>query len=154
MAFMSQRDATPRDIAIGLLARREYSRAELAQRLKKKAFDDTAIDECLDALAEQGLQSDARFAASFVRSRILRGQGVIRIKGELRQRGVDQETLNAAFEEVEEGEQIDWFELARETLARRFDSPGETPKERARRERFLASRGFDFEQIRYALSCL
>mgnify|MGYP003633477383 FL=1 len=154
MAFMSQRDATPRDIAIGLLARREYSRAELAQRLKKKAFEDTAINECLDALAEQDLQSDARFAASFIRSRILRGQGVIRIKGELRQRGVDQETLNTAFDEVEEREQVDWFELAREALARRFDSPGDTPKERARRERFLASRGFDFEQIRYALSCL
>lgn len=154
MAFSSQRDATPRDIAIGLLARREYSRAELAQRLKKKAFDEAAIDECLDTLVEQGLQSDARFVASFVRSRILRGQGVIRIKGELRQRGVDQETLNTAFKEVEEGEQVDWFELARETLARRFDSAGETPKERARRERFLASRGFDFEQIRYALSCL
>jgi len=154
MAFMSQRDATPRDIAIGLLARREYSRAELAQRLKKKAFEDTAINECLDVLAEQDLQSDARFAASFIRSRILRGQGVIRIKGELRQRGVDQETLNTAFDEVEEREQVDWFELAREALARRFDSPGDTPKERARRERFLASRGFDFEQIRYALSCL
>jgi regulatory protein len=154
MAFTSQRDATPRDIAIGLLARREYSCAELAQRLKKKAFDDAAIDECLDTLVEQGLQSDARFAASFVRTRILRGQGVIRIKGELRQRGVDQETLNAAFEAVEEAEGTDWFELARETLARRYTSPGETPKERARRERFLASRGFDFEQIRYALSCL
>lgn len=154
MAFGSQRDATPRDIAIGLLARREYSRAELAQRLRKKAFDEAAIDECLTALVEQGLQSDARFAASFVRSRLLRGQGVIRIKGELRQRGVDQEALNVAFAEVEESEQVDWFELARETLARRFDAPGDNPKERARRERFLANRGFDFEQIRYALSCL
>tara|TARA_R110002012_G_scaffold7675_9_gene35683 strand:- start:4641 stop:5105 length:465 start_codon:yes stop_codon:yes gene_type:complete len=154
MAFMSQRDATPRDIAIGLLARREYSRAELAQRLKKKNFDDAAIDECLDTLIDQGLQSDARFAASFVRTRILRGQGVIRIKGELRQRGVDQETLGAAFETVEAEEQVDWFELARETLERRFKTPGDTPKERARRERFLANRGFDFEQIRYALSCL
>ncbi|MEA2119862.1 regulatory protein RecX [Halovibrio sp. HP20-50] len=154
MAFTSQRDASPRDIAIGLLARREYSRAELAQRLQKKAFDEAAIDDCLNTLIEQGLQSDARFAEVFVRSRILRGQGVIRIKGELRQRGVDQETLSAAFEAVEEGENIDWFELARETLARRFESPGETPKERARRERFLANRGFDFEQIRYALSCL
>ncbi|GEN29034.1 regulatory protein RecX [Halovibrio variabilis] len=154
MAFTSQRDASPRDIAIGLLARREYSRAELAQRLKKKAFDEAAIDDCLDTLIEQGLQSDARFAAVFVRSRMLRGQGVIRIKGELRQRGVDQDTLSAAFEAVEESENVDWFELARETLARRFDSPGETPKERARRERFLVNRGFDFEQIRYALSCL
>lgn len=154
MAFTSQRDASPRDIAIGLLARREYSRAELAQRLRKKAFDEAAINECLDTLIEQGLQSDARFAAVFVRSRILRGQGTIRIKGELRQRGIDQETLSAAFEAVEESENVDWFELARETLARRFESPGETPKERARRERFLANRGFDFEQIRYALSCL
>ncbi|MDN7131021.1 regulatory protein RecX [Halomonas sp. MC140] len=154
MAFASQRDATPRVIAIGLLARREYSRAELAQRLAKKSFEPAAIDECLDTLIEQGFQSDERFAASFVRSRILRGQGVIRIKGELRQRGVDQETLNAAFESVVANEQVDWFELARETLARRFTSAGETPKERAKRERFLASRGFDFEQIRYALSCL
>ncbi|MDN6323159.1 MAG: regulatory protein RecX [Halomonas sp.] len=154
MAFNAQRDATARDIAIGLLVRREYSRAELAQRLKKKAFDDDAIDECLDALVEQDLQSDARFAASFVRSRILRGQGVIRIKGELRQRGVDQETLNDAFTAVVESEHVDWFELARDTLSRRFTTPGETPKERAKRERFLASRGFDFEQIRYALSCL
>lgn len=154
MAFTSQRDASPRDIAIGLLARREYSRAELAQRLRKKAFDEAAINDCLDTLIEQGLQSDARFAAVFVRSRILRGQGTIRIKGELRQRGIDQETLSAAFEAVEESENVDWFELARETLARRFESPGETPKERARRERFLANRGFDFEQIRYALSCL
>lgn len=154
MAFNSQRDASPRDIAIGLLARREYSRAELAQRLQKKSFDNAAIEECLDTLIEQDLQSDARFAANFVRSRIIRGQGVIRIKGELRQRGVDQETLNTALAAIEESEQVDWFELARETLARRFTSPGENPKERARRERFLASRGFDFEQIRYALSCL
>ncbi len=89
-----------------------------------------------------------------MRSRILRGQGVIRIKGELRQRGIHQDILSEALASVEASENMDWFELARETLARRFSSPGENPKERARRERFLAARGFDFEQIRYALSCL
>ncbi|MBP5979384.1 MAG: regulatory protein RecX [Halomonas sp.] len=152
--FASSRDATPRDIALQLLSRREYSRAEIAQRLKKKAFENADIEACLDTLEEQGLQSDVRFAESFIRSRIIRGQGVIRIKGELRQRGVDQEVLNNALASVEENEGVDWFELASETLARRFSSPGDTPKERAKRERFLASRGFDFEQIRYALSCL
>ncbi|KAE8439732.1 MULTISPECIES: regulatory protein RecX [Halomonadaceae] len=152
--FPSNADASPRDVAIQLLARREYSRVELARKLQQKSFDGDEIEACLDALAEQSLQSDARFAESFVRSRIARGQGVIRIKGELRQRGIDQETLTAALEAVEEREAIDWFELAKETLARRYDSPGDTPKERAKRERFLATRGFDFEQIRYALSCL
>ena len=152
--FPSNADASPRDVALQLLARREYSRVELARKLQQKSFDGDEIEACLDALAEQSLQSDARFAESFVRSRIARGQGVIRIKGELRQRGIDQETLTAALEAVEEREAIDWFELAKETLARRYDSPGDTPKERAKRERFLATRGFDFEQIRYALSCL
>lgn len=152
--FPSNADASPRDVAIQLLARREYSRVELARKLQQKSFDGDEIEACLDALAEQSLQSDARFAESFVRSRIARGQGVIRIKGELRQRGIDQETLTAALEAVEEREAVDWFELAKETLARRYDSPGDTPKERAKRERFLATRGFDFEQIRYALSCL
>ncbi|SDN66326.1 regulatory protein RecX [Vreelandella arcis] len=152
--FSSSRDATPRDVAIQLLARREYARAELARKLEHKAFAAEDIDACLEALVEQGLQSDARFAESFIRSRIHRGQGVIRIKGELRQRGIDQETSAAAFAVVEEREAVDWFELAREALARRFSSPGATPQERAKRERFLASRGFDFDQIRYALSCL
>ncbi|MBZ5487207.1 regulatory protein RecX [Halomonas aquamarina] len=152
--FGTSRDATPREIVIQLLARREYSRAELAQKLRQKAFESAAIEECLDAVAEQGLQSDARFAESFVRSRILRGQGIIRIKGELRQRGIHQDTMSEALASVEASEDVDWFELARDTLARRFSSPGDTPKERARRERFLAARGFDFEQIRYALSCL
>ncbi|PRY65145.1 regulatory protein [Vreelandella songnenensis] len=152
--FGASRDATPREIVVQLLARREYSRAELAQKLRQKAFESADIEECLDTVAEQGLQSDVRFAESFVRSRILRGQGVIRIKGELRQRGIHQDILSEALASVEASENVDWFELARETLARRFSSPGENPKERARRERFLAARGFDFEQIRYALSCL
>lgn len=152
--FASSRDATPRDIALQLLSRREYSRAEIAQKLKKKAFENADIEACLDALEAQGLQSDVRFAESFIRSRIIRGQGVIRIKGELRQRGINQEILSNALAVVEEHEGVDWFELASNTLARRFSSPGDTPKERAKRERFLASRGFDFEQIRYALSCL
>lgn len=152
--FASNADASAREVAIQLLARREYSRAELARKLQQKSFDDDDISTCLDALAESALQSDARFAESFVRSRISRGQGVIRIKGELRQRGVDGETLMAALTAVEERESVDWFELARETLRRRFSSPGDSSKERAKRERFLATRGFDFEQIRYALACL
>lgn len=145
---------SPRDIAIALLARREYARAELASRLAHKQVPPEEIDVCLNALAEQGLQSDARFAESFIRSRILRGQGVRRIDSELRQRGIDAITYTAALAEVEAQEGVDWFELARETLSRRFSTPGDSPKEQARRERFLANRGFEFDQIRYALSSL
>ena len=144
-------DATPRDDAIRLLARREYSRAELEGRLTAKGHDSAAVVECLDALADEGLQSDTRFTESFLRSRILRGQGPLKIRVELSRRGIDRELVRSAFSEQEGQGGVDWFALACETLRRRFSGPGDSPRERARRERFLAGRGFDFEQVRHAL---
>ncbi|WP_017429760.1 regulatory protein RecX [Vreelandella jeotgali] len=146
--------ASPREIAIGFLARREYSRAELEGRLARKGVEPDVIADCLDELAEQGLQSDERFAESYARERVLRGQGERRIRSELFQRGVDTDTQRQALASVVEQEDVDWFELARAVLARRFSTPGDTPKERARRERFLASRGFEFDQIHHALTAL
>ncbi|WP_302139552.1 regulatory protein RecX [Halomonas alkalicola] len=151
MFAQADSDATPRDDAIRLLARREYSRAELATRLAAKGHEPAAIGECLDALEAQGLQSDARFAETFLRSRILRGQGPLKIRQALSQRGIERELVRSAFSEQEGQGGVDWFALACETLARRFSGPGDTPRERARRERFLAGRGFDFEQVRHAL---
>ncbi|WP_404298881.1 regulatory protein RecX [Halomonas sp.] len=151
-------DSTPREDALRLLARREYSRAELVSRLSAKAHGVDAIAECLDALAEQGLQSDERFAESFLRSRIMRGQGPLKIRQALSQRGIERELIRTVFAQAQGDEQggeqggADWFTLACEILARRFSGPGDTPRERARRERFLAGRGFDFDQVRHALS--
>lgn len=139
---------SPRDVAIRLLARREYSRHELESRLAAKGHAAEDVAACLDALAEQGLQSDARFAEHFVRSRIQRGQGPRKVRAELDQRGVGRETVGEVLEDAE----VDWYRLAAETLARRFRGPGDAPKERAKRERFLAGRGFEFDQLKHALS--
>ncbi|WP_163558051.1 regulatory protein RecX [Halomonas sp. NO4] len=143
-------DAAPREDAIRLLARREYARAELAARLAAKGHTPEAVAECLDALAAEGLQSDARFAESFLRARLARGQGPVKIRLELEQRGVERERVRAAFHQAQ-ADGTDWFALAAAALARRFSGPGDTPRERARRERFLAGRGFDADQVRHAL---
>jgi regulatory protein len=150
----SERASSPRDDAIRLLARREYARAELTQRLAARAHSAEAIADCLDALADEGLQSDARFVESFVRSRIARGQGPLKVRAELERRGVERALIAAALAEAEREGKVDWFELAAVTLARRYSQPDATPRERARRERFLASRGFEFEHVRYALERL
>ena len=90
-------EATPRDDAIRLLARREYARAELAERLAAKGHAAAEVEACLDALAEAGLQSDARFAESFLRSRLARGQGPVKIRLELERRGVEREVVATAL---------------------------------------------------------
>ncbi|MCW4149682.1 recombination regulator RecX [Halomonas sp. 18H] len=143
-------DSSPRDDAIRLLARREYGRQELRQRLAAKGHEPDQVEACLDELEEQGLQSDQRFAESFLRSRVARGQGPVKVRAELGQRGIDDATQAQAFDEV--ADEVDWYELAAAVLARRFSGPGDSPRERARRERFLAGRGFDFDQLRHAMT--
>lgn len=136
--------------AMNLLARREYSRHELWQKLVARfAEHREAIDAVLDRLADDDLQSDERFAESFVRARIQRGQGRLRIVTELRHKGVASHHIDTALA----GADVDWFALAADVLERRFgcDTPCDL-RERARRMRFLQQRGFGGDEIREALA--
>ncbi len=109
----------PRERAIALLARREYSRAELEQRLAAKGVESDEIAATLDTLAAEGLQSDTRFAEIFVRSRVQLGHGPVRIRGDLAQRGIDDALAALALE----AEAPDWQALACQALAKRFAGP-------------------------------
>ena len=55
--------------AMNLLARREHSYVELERKLKQRGFADSVIEQALQRLQEQGLQSDQRFVESFIRAR-------------------------------------------------------------------------------------
>ncbi|WP_240725113.1 regulatory protein RecX [Mangrovimicrobium sediminis] len=127
-----------------LLARREHSRRELCDKLKRRFHDPALVEAQVDRLADEGLQSDQRFAESFLRQRVSRGHGPLRVRQELRQRGVTDEQMEAAFA----GEPCDWFDLAAQALQRKFgDSPCVDMRERARRARFMQYRGFAFEHF-------
>ncbi|OHV13856.1 regulatory protein RecX [Kushneria phosphatilytica] len=144
---MSEMQRDPREDAIVLLARREYSVVELRERLARHEHEPETIEQVLNALQAEGLQSDSRFAEQFLRSRVNRLQGPRRIEAELRQRGIDQALIVTTLSEST----VDWFALACQALRRRFDGPGNDRREQAKRLRFLASRGFDGEQGYHAL---
>jgi regulatory protein len=134
--------------AMDLLARREHSRSELWLKLKKRFGDDERIHEQLDRLSEENLQSDSRFAESFLRQRIGRGHGPMRIRQEMRQRGIADGDIAAALE----AEQPDWCALAEATYRRKFGAlPPEDIKARARRSRFMQYRGFGLDQYQHLL---
>jgi len=134
-----------RRAAMDLLARREHSIRELRHKLRRRFGDTPLVDEALSALAEDNLQSDERYAASFVRQRAARGYGPVRIRQEMREKGLDKSAIALALE----GAQMDWRALAVEVSRKKF---GETPPgdaaERARRSRFLLYRGFDADDVR------
>ncbi|MEZ5502052.1 MAG: regulatory protein RecX [Halioglobus sp.] len=128
--------------AMNLLARREHSLRELRDKLKRRFANLAVIDEQLSRLAEEGLQSDARFAQSYARQRIDRGYGPLRMREELRERGVTESDIDSALQELA----VDWRVLAGAVLQKKFGvHPPEDFTEKARRARFMQYRGFAME---------
>ncbi|MBY5990559.1 regulatory protein RecX [Ferrimonas balearica] len=137
--------------AVGLLSRRDHSREELRQKLRSRGFVASEIEQALSRADDWGYLDDARFAEGFVRYRSARGMGPIRLANELRERGVASDIIKAAIGECEQ----DWFALCETTCERKFGRRPPTDfKSRAKVQRYLAYRGFDMEQIRYALDAL
>ena len=60
---------SPKTLAVRWLARRDYSRAELTQRLRRRGIAEAEIERALDELAAAGYLSDARYAQAVVAQR-------------------------------------------------------------------------------------
>ena len=138
----SERDAYY--VAIDLLSRREHSRVELESKLANKGFPEEQIAQAMVQLLENDLQSDQRYLEDFVRSRLLKGSGPLKIAHELRQRGIAEGELHSYLE----SQHIDWLEVATATYQKKYRQEEEIePRERAKRVRFMQSKGFPSDII-------
>lgn len=131
-------------VAVDLLSRREHSRVELEAKLTKKEFTQVQITSAFERLLEHGLQSDQRYLEDFVRSRLLKGSGPLKISHELRARGIDAELLHAYLD----SQQIDWLKVATSAYEKKYRKNDEIDaQEWAKRIRFMRSRGFPSDII-------
>jgi len=139
----------PADIrlaAMNLLARREHSRWELLRKLRRRFPVEQLLATELQRLADENLQSDDRYAQGYARQRGSRGYGPVRVRQEMRERGLSDSEVASAFEDVE----LDWFALAAEAFHKKFGEPGRVDlKEKARRIRFMQYRGFNAEHYQH-----
>lgn len=128
--------------AIGYLARREHSRAELAAKLAATGASREDVDAALDAIAARGYLSDARYATATVRQKA--GAYSRRAIAEaLKAKGVAGETAAGAVADAG----IDDAEAMVALWRRRFGAPPADEREKARQVRFLQSRGFALSAI-------
>lgn len=133
------------------LARREHSFFELSQKLSKK-FPEAEPDQLtaiIETLKAENLQSDDRFAESYVRYRRSRGFGYLHIKADLASRRVSEDTISCYL--VVDG---DWEVMVEALVLKKLKgnpSISYGSKEHRRIMRFLTSRGFTSDQIRKGL---
>jgi regulatory protein len=128
------------------LARRDYSRAELAAKLAPFGTDGE-IEAILDRMGELSLQSDARMAENWVRSNSGRF-GRARLQSELARRGLARELIEEA---LANGGMASEAERAHAVWQSRYASLPAEPREWARQARFLLARGFAAEVVRAVL---
>lgn len=134
-----------REICLRLLTRREHSRLELVNKLALKGFGRSEIATIVDDLADQGWQSNQRFAESYARHRIKRGYGPIKITYELRQRGIEKIDLDSVIKDIADS----WSELLERVYKNKYSNLKMlTDNEWLSRSRFLHQRGFNGEMIK------
>jgi regulatory protein len=125
-------------VALRLLARRDYSRAELAQRLVRRGVTAAEVEPLLDEFEQLGYLSDARYAGALVRQR--EGRLARRaIARDLRDKGIGADAARDALSSLGARD-----ELADATAlwVRRFGTAPADEREKARQVRFLLSRGY------------
>ena len=100
----------------------------------------------LSALQAENLLSDDRFVEAYVRSKMHKGIGPLRLQRELREHQIDNELIQRYLH----GQQ--WQQLAIDVRQKRFGKAlPEAFDERAKQMRFLQYRGFSAEQINGAM---
>ena len=137
-----------RTAALALLAGRDFTRQELAERLSRRGYRAALVQAAVAGLVAENLLREERFVEQFVTQHSGRGRGPMRIRQELRQRGIDSETIDTALTVGD----VDWTASARAARRGRFGTalPADR-RERAKQARFLQYRGFSSDQIRAAL---
>jgi len=126
------------------LARREHSEQELRQKLNARHDNSEEVDVVLQQLRDERLQSDERFTESYVNHRFNAGVGPLKIRHELRQKGIDDMLTDSFLEPLDDC----WEQMMRQQRARKF---GETLPDdyaaRMKQARFLQNRGFSPESV-------
>jgi regulatory protein len=129
---------------VRLLAAREHSRGELRRKLLARGFHRDDVERLLSDLVGRGLLSDARFVEAYVAERVRRGYGPLRVRAELRERGVEEILIDQGLEPFRDA----WTDALSRAHDKKFGPLPPTDRmEFGRRARFLQYRGFTAEQV-------
>lgn len=137
--------------ALFLLSRRDYGKAELFARMKRRMYeknegiiDEQLIEGVLDKLSEQHFLDDDRVVSLLLQGYSRKGYGPLRIKQEMRQKGFAETLVEHHFAELD----VNWFEKAAEVRSKKFGDEIPTDfKEKGKQIRYLQYRGFFGDMI-------
>jgi regulatory protein len=128
-----------RSRALKLLTTREHSRLELSRKLQRRGYDVAAVNAVLDALEADDLLSENRLIAAYVAERLGKGFGPLRIRFELREKGLSDDQIQPYLGQDDDA----LLQCLAEAYRRRYgNQPFAGIRDQSKRSRFLEYRGF------------
>jgi regulatory protein len=135
---------------LDLLSRRPYSTGEVQRYLEQKKVAPTHSEQVITRLTEVGLLDDLAFARFWIENRdAFQPRSAMAIRYELRQKGLDAETIDQALDEGDFDEEEAAYRAGLKALSRlrKFEDKREFIQKLAG---VLGRRGFRWEVIRRA----
>ncbi|MCO5216876.1 MAG: RecX family transcriptional regulator [Thermomicrobiales bacterium] len=136
--------------ALNLIAYRPRASGELTRKLREKGYRSEAADAAVARMQELGYLNDADFADRWIENRQEhRPRSRRMLQQELREKGIDAETIAEVMDEAEIDEFSDALALAQKKAAGMTALDVETRQRRI--SGFLSRRGYGFDVIRRVL---
>lgn len=133
-----------KSVAVRLLSRREHSAFEIRDKLLKRDFEESEIEQAITELQQGGWLSDERYAEAYIRMRQLKGFGPVRIAMELNERGVTESIVDDCLHAGDES----WQQTLEQQYRKKYKNKSiEDYNDKAKRIRFLQYRGFTLDLI-------
>lgn len=129
-----------------LCSKAEYCLSDIRRKaLKDMEGDADAADRIVASLLEDRYVDDARYAVAFAREKAnIQGWGPIKIRFQLRAKGVSEADITAALEEVEPQKAADKLDRL---LAAKAKSLEGDPQKRLKLLKFGLSRGYSYDDV-------
>ena len=138
--------------ALNSLDYRDHSEKEIRAKLLRK-HDEDYVDEAVEKLIELDLVNDERYAENYARELFERKKfGKMRIKSELRAKGISADIANAAVEELFEEEEPDNVQRIVDIIGKRYYNRMNDEVGRKKVFSALQRMGYSFSDIREAMS--
>lgn len=138
--------------ALNSLDYRDHSEKEIRAKLLRK-HDADYVDEAVEKLIELDLVNDERYAENYARELFERKKfGKMRIKSELRAKGISADIANAAVEELFEEEKPDNVQRIVDIIGKRYYNRMNDEVGRKKVFSALQRMGYSFSDIREAMS--
>jgi len=126
----------------------EHCRREVREKLFNWGATEDQVGEVLEYLEKESFLDETRYANAFANDRMrFQGWGRQKIRAGLQQKGIDGNTADAAIAQLDAEEYTRQLHSLAEKKMRDLRTDGNPDIRRQKLFRFLASRGFTYEEI-------